>query len=143
MKDDKLYNFIKSEKYAVISSVNRAGQPESALVAFSETEKLELIFATSKNSRKVKNILLNPNISIVIGFGDERLTSLQYEGVARVLNLANAGEYADTHYTKHPISLQHKDEPGECFIVINPTWVRYTNYSTLPVEVLEDHFDAY
>lgn len=143
MKDQKLYDFIKTEKYAVVSSTNRAGQPESALVAFSENEKLELVFATSKNSRKIKNILLNPNVSIVIGLGDEHLTTVQFEGVARVINMENAGEYAEGHYAKHPILLQRKDDPEECFVVINPTWARYTNYSTLPVEIYEDHFDDY
>lgn len=125
-----------------MSSANRANQSESALVAFSETEKLEIIFATNKNSRKVKNILLNPNVSVVIGLGDDRLTSIQIEGVARVINLKNAGEYAKIHYAKHPILLEHKDDPGECFIVINPLWARYTNYGSLPVEIFEEHFDA-
>lgn len=143
MEDQKLYDFIKSQKYAVVSSTNRAGQPESALVAFSENAKLELVFITSKNSRKVKNILLNPNVSVVIGLGDEHLTTVQLEGVARIINLKNAGEYATDHYAKHPILLHHKDDPEECFVVISPVWMRYTNYSTLPAEIYEDHFDAY
>ncbi len=143
MEDQKLYDFIKSEKYAVVSSTNRAGQPESALVAFSESQKPELVFVTNKNSRKIKNILLNPNVSIVIGLGDEHLTTVQFEGVARVVKMESAGEYAEGHYAKHPILLQHKDDLDECFVVISPVWARYTNYSTLPVEVYEEHFDAY
>ena len=143
MEDQKLYDFFKSEKYAVVSSVNKAGHPESALVAFSENEKLEIVFATSKNSRKVKNILLSPNVSVVIGLGDEHLTSVQLEGVARVVSLKSAGDYAKTHYDKHPVLLQHKDEIGECFVVITPVWIRYTNYSVLPVEIFEEHIDAY
>ncbi len=143
MKDQKLYDFIKSEKYAVVSSSNSASQPESALVAFSENEKLEIILATNKDSRKVKNILLNPNVSVVIGLGGDHLTTIQLEGTARIVNLEDAGEYAKNHYEKHPILLQHKDDPGECFVVINPVWVRYTNYSTLPVEIFEDHLDDY
>ena len=143
MKDQKLYDFIKSEKYAVVSSANRAGQPESALVAFSENKKLEIIFATNKDSRKVKNILLNPNVSVVIGLGGEHLTTLQIEGTARLVNLEDAGEYSKNHYQKHPILSQHKDDPGACFVAITPVWVRYTNYSTMPVEIFEDHLDDY
>lgn len=138
---DKILEFIKDERYAVISSVNEAGQPESALVAFSETDTLELIFMTNQMTRKISNILINPNVAVVIGFGSEKLTSVQIEGVARAIPLDSAGEYADIHYTKQPISKEHANEPGACIVVINSLWARYTNYKSKPTEVTEEHFE--
>ena len=138
----KILDFIRREKYAVISSVNQAGQSESALIAFSETESYEIIFMTNEKTRKIQNILLNPNVSIVVGFDPEVLTSIQMEGVARVLLLESAGEYADIHYQKQPGSLAHKKTPGECIVVINLLWARYTNYSPKQTEVFEEHFDV-
>ncbi len=142
MQAERIYNFIKNEKYAVISSVNEAGQPESALVAFSETENLEIIFATGDTTRKVQNILLNPNVSVVIGFDEEELTSVQYEGTARVLPMEVADEYAAIHYEKQPGSREHKDKLGECFVVITPVWARFTDYGSHPGEIFEVHFNA-
>ncbi len=142
MKTEKIYNFIKNEKYAVISTVNEASQPESALVAFSETENLEIIFATSDKTRKLQNILLNPNVSVVIGWDPDELTTVQYEGTARVLPMEMAGEYADIHYNKQPGSRDHIDKPGECFVVITPVWTRFTDYGSHPEEIFEEHFGA-
>lgn len=142
MQEERIYNFIKNEKYAVISSVNEAGQPESALVAFSETENLEIIIATGDTTRKVQNILLNPDVSVVIGFDEEELTSVQYEGTARVLPMEVAGDYAEIHYEKQPGSREHKDKPGECFIVITPVWARFTDYGGHPGEIFEVHFNV-
>lgn len=142
MHTERIYNFIKNEKYAVISSVNEAGQPESALVAFSETENLEIIIATGDTTRKVQNILLNPDVSIVIGWDEEELTTVQYEGTARVMPMEVAGEYANIHYEKQPGSRAHKDKPGECLIVVAPVWARFTDYGNHPEEIFEVHFHA-
>lgn len=137
-----ILDFIKSKKYAVISSVNQAGQPESALVAFSETNNYELIIMTSETSRKVQNIVLNPNVSIVVGFDSDELTSIQLEGVARVLSLESAQDYTDIYYAKQPGSKKHRDLEGECVVVINLLWARYTNYSATPTEMFEEHIDV-
>lgn len=142
MQAERIYDFIKNEKYAVISSVNEAGQPESALVAFSETENLEIIIATGDTTRKVQNILLNPDVSIVIGFDGEELTSVQYEGTARVLPMEVADEYAAIHYEKHPILRKQKDKPGECFIAITPVWARFTDFGSHPEDIFEVYFNA-
>ncbi len=142
MSAERIYNFIKSQSYAVISTVNEASQSESALVAFSETENLEIIFATGDQTRKIENILLNPNVSIVIGWDPEELTTVQYEGTARVLPMEMAGEYANIHYAKQPGSREHKDKPGECFVVVSPVWARYTDFGSHPEEIFEEHFGA-
>lgn len=139
---DKILDYIKDEKFAVISSINEASQPESALVAFSETDSLELLFMTNQNTRKISNILLNPNVAVVIGFGSEKLISIQIEGVARVISLDAAGEYADIHYSKQSGSKEHANIPGECIVVITCLWARYTNYKSKPSEVREEYFEV-
>jgi pyridoxine/pyridoxamine 5'-phosphate oxidase len=140
VQQQRIYNFVKDQKYAVVSTVNEAGQPESALVAFSETDSLELIFATGEHTRKVQNLLLNPNVAVVIGWDPDELTTVQYEGVARVLPMEMAGEYAGIHYEKQPGSREHQDKPGECFVVISPVWARYTDFGNHPEEIFEEHF---
>lgn len=142
MNKDKIYQFIKSEKYAVISSINNASHPESALVAFSEKEDLEIVLASNQNSRKIQNILLNPNVSLVIGFGEDHLTSVQIEGTARVLQLEDAEEYVELHTQKRPEFKEFKKTEGECMVVVTPFWARYTSYASKPAEVFEEYYGA-
>ncbi len=139
---EKVLAFIEDEVYAVVSSSNRAGQPESALVGFSHTDNFEIVLATNQNTRKVQNILLNPNVSLVIGLGGEKYTSVQLEGIARVLPADQASEYAQDHYKKIPSAKKHMNVEGECFVVVIPSWARYTNYSVSPEEILEDYLDV-
>jgi general stress protein 26 len=142
MNKDKIYQFIKSEKYAVISSINNASHPESALVAFSEKEELEIIFASNDSSRKIQNILLNPNVSLVIGFGKDHLTSVQIEGTARILKLEDAEEYVELHTQKQPEFKELIHNEGECVVVLTPFWARYTNYSSKTPEIFEEYYGA-
>jgi len=59
LKKKKILDFLKIRKLAVIATTNPLGLPESALAAFAETEKLEIIFASFKDKRKNKNISFN------------------------------------------------------------------------------------
>lgn len=139
---NKIADFTERQPYCVVSTVNQASQPESALVAFSQTGQLELIFATNQHSRKCQNLQHNPNVAIVIGWDEDDLTTVQYEGVARIVMADQAAEYAEIHYAKQPGSLKHKNESEQCFVVVTPVWVRMTDYGMSPEEVIEEHFDA-
>lgn len=142
MLKEKIYDFIKNETYAVVSTTNRAGHPESALVGFSQTESLEIVFATQDKTRKIENILHNPNVAIAIGPGDKKYTGIQIEGSARVVRVEDADEYADAHYKKIPSARPHKEDEGECFVIVTPSWARYTDVGSKPEEVIEDYLDA-
>src|SRR3989344_313246 len=76
-------DFLKKNSLAVISTIDSANnKPDAALVAFAETDKLEIIFHTFNNSRKYKNLQTNPSVAFVIGFGEKEQITLQYEGIA-------------------------------------------------------------
>lgn len=127
--------FIAKELHCVVSTVNNLSKPQSALVAFSETDDLEIVFATAEYTRKIINIKQNNNISIVIGLSGS--VSIQCEGFARVIPLGEAGEYAQNHYKKQPGSKEYLNRPGECFVVVKPNWFRYTDISSHPETVFE------
>ena len=55
----KILDFIKKEKLCVLSTINNKGWPQPAVIEFSADEKLELIFDTFANARKVKNLAKN------------------------------------------------------------------------------------
>jgi general stress protein 26 len=137
MKDKitTIKDFVAKELYCVVSTAGIDNKPESALVAFSESSDLEIIFGTSTDTRKAINILNNPSTSIVIGLHGN--ISIQLEGRARIIPLEESGKYAEIHYKKQPGSKDYMDRPGECFVVVTVSWVRYTDISHHPENVFE------
>ena len=72
MSNDFLYNFIRQYKFGVLSTISADNIPQSAYVGFAVTTDLKIIFDTVSDSRKYKKIILNPNISLVIGWDKEQ-----------------------------------------------------------------------
>lgn len=129
----KILDVFAANKYGVLSTLSAEGRPQSAVVALTETDEYELIVGTSRNSRKYKNILVNPEVSVVIGWDND--TTVQYEGLARVVRGEEASECQKKHLAKHPESVVHKDKADEVYILITPTWIRYSNFSKHPSDI--------
>ena len=49
----------------------RDGDPEAALVGITATDRGELVFDTSRHSRKYANLQADQRVAIVIGWDDE------------------------------------------------------------------------
>ncbi|HWD89584.1 MAG TPA: pyridoxamine 5'-phosphate oxidase family protein [Mucilaginibacter sp.] len=128
MKDD-VYKLISQCKLAVVSTINRSGKPESALVGIAVTPELEIIFDTVTSSRKYDNIIHHPNISMVVGWDNE--TTVQYEGIAEVLdNDASADNYREIYFETWPDGRgRFETWPGLVYIKVTPKWVRYSNFN--------------
>ncbi len=121
---NKIRDFLIKERLCVISSINGSGKPESALVAFSENDDIEILIGTSSESRKYKNIKNNKNVSLVFGFGGEK--TLQYEGLAKLVESNEVGQHIERHLQKNPGSQKYHEEPTQKYIMISPTWARLT-----------------
>lgn len=121
-----------------ISSVDSAGQPQAALVGFGETDKFQLIFGTSNGSRKYSNLIKNPNVAVVIGWDGPR--TVQYEGTARELTGAETAKYADGYYAKNPSARKYKDLADQSYFLVDPKWLRYTDLSSEPWDIVELEF---
>ncbi len=83
MTRDELLQFMRSEKYAVQTSVSPGGAPQAAVVGIAVSDHFEIVFDTLSSSRKAPNLRANPAIAFVIGGtrdGDER--TVQCEGIA-------------------------------------------------------------
>ena len=52
MEKEKVLNFIKGERLAVLSTVTPDNKSESAVLEFGETDNLEIIFDTFHTYRK-------------------------------------------------------------------------------------------
>jgi uncharacterized pyridoxamine 5'-phosphate oxidase family protein len=133
----RILDFMASNRLTVISTVDvKSNKSEAAVLAFAEKDTLELIFGTSNTSRKYQNLQNNKNVSFVIGWTDE-LGTLQYEGIARELSGDEAIEHGTLMADKHEGARKFLSHADQRYFLVNPTWLRFTDKSTHPQEVLE------
>ncbi len=122
MKKEDAKRFLEDKFLCVMSSVNDQGNPESAVVAFSENEKLEILIGTSKESRKFQNIAKRPNVALVFGFDGDR--SLQYEGKVRMPAEDELQERLKYHFYKQPGAKRYLNDTSQVYVIVEPVWVR-------------------
>ncbi|MBS0272642.1 MAG: pyridoxamine 5'-phosphate oxidase family protein [Proteobacteria bacterium] len=134
--DKKVNDYIHKCPLAVISTISAFNySSESALIAFTQNEKLELYFMTFADSRKYTNLQNNHNVSLVIGFG---YTTIQYEGMAHQLEEEVVKEALHAFSIKEtPCTPDFLNNPRARFFKIIPKWIRYSDYSVCPAEILE------
>src|SRR5262249_61217716 len=75
-----LVAFLRRYKLAVQASVGPGGGPQAAVVGFAVSDELEIVFDTTEDTRKYRNLRADPRIALVIGWDHE--VTAQIEGVA-------------------------------------------------------------
>lgn len=135
MTKEQLFQFMQGQKFAVLSSVNSEGGPESALVGIAVTAELEIIFDTLTTSRKYANLKANPAAAFVLGCtGDE---TLQYEGTASEPVGAELARVQAVYFAKWPDGPTRMNRPNICYFVLKPKWIRFSDYGETPTLIEE------
>lgn len=133
-----LLAFMRSETYAVQTSVSPDGMPQAAVVGIAVTDAFEIVFDTLETSRKARNLRGNPALAFVIGgthAGDER--TVQYEGTADVPEGAELERLQEAYFGKFPDGPDRQAWPGLIYVRVTPSWIRYSNYNAQPPEIIE------
>jgi pyridoxine/pyridoxamine 5'-phosphate oxidase len=133
-----LFHFIEQSKLGVLSSIGPSGKPQSALVGFAVTEKLEIIFDTIKASRKYGNLIARPECALVFGWSGEQ--TVQYEGIAEELAGEPLRRYQDIYFSVWPDGPARANWPGIVYFVIRPEWLRYSDFDQNPPLIREFTF---
>ncbi len=133
-----LYQFILPRRLAVLGSISPDGAPQAALVGIAVTGDLEIIFDTVSNSRKYRNLALNPSASFVIGWEGE--VTLQYEGQAREPKGDELARYQEIYFAAWPDGPARLAWPGIAYFVVRPTWIRYSDFNQNPPQIEEFTF---
>ncbi len=135
---NKILNFLSTNHLMVLSTMNKKNNPQSALVAFAETEHLELIFGTFSTTRKYTNLKQNQNVSIVIGTDETTNITLQYEGIATEASSAKETKaWQAIQLKKNHASKKYADHKDQRYFKITPIWIRYSDFSKDPEEIFE------
>ena len=127
---------MKRNDYCVIATDSKGGAPESALIGFSENDKFEIVFECSNLSRKYKNLLRHPHISLVISEPDKKLT-VQYEGMAKEISPVNESHRINQFLQKRPYARKFLDREDIKWFLVKPKWLRYSDYDQQPVVIEE------
>jgi pyridoxine/pyridoxamine 5'-phosphate oxidase len=138
MTREALLEFMRSERYAVQTSVSPAGAPQAAVVGIAVTDQFEIVFDTVTSSRKAPNLRANPSIAFVIGGtrdGDER--SVQYEGIADEPGGGELERLLAVYYARFPDGPDRRAWPGLIYVRVRPTWIRYSNFNANPPQIVE------
>jgi pyridoxine/pyridoxamine 5'-phosphate oxidase len=132
---EEVFDIARRKRYLVVSSVNESGAPEAALMGFALTGAREFVFDTMSTSRKAVNLARNPKAALVIGWDDQ--VSLQVEGVARRPVGDDLMSAKAAYFEAWPDGRGRENWPDIAYIVVKPTWVRYSNYAAGPPVVEE------
>jgi general stress protein 26 len=132
-----LIDFLDSQMLCVISSNGEEGFPNSATVAFSSNDDLELIIGTNAKSRKAGNFGRDNKVAMNITDAERRWT-VQLEGNVSELTWEEfEAKYSEKHYKKLPFSLPFKDIPDQTNFRIVPTHLKLTEANKKPWVVTE------
>jgi pyridoxine/pyridoxamine 5'-phosphate oxidase len=126
-----LHSFMARFRYGIVSSISKAGTPQSALVGIATTPELEIVFDTVKTSRKYSNLIDNPACSFVIG-GWEGEQTVQFEGLAMEPKGDELRRYQQAYFTAWPDGPTRMSWPGITYFVVRPRWIRYSDFDQRP-----------
>ena len=138
----KVRHFLESNPLATLSTIDAHSlKPESALIAFAETDDLEIIFETFSFSRKYANLQINNNVALVIGWDTKKHVTVQYEGKAHPVPHGELAYYEKIFLNKKtPCTEQYLHHPQAILYKVQPLWIRYSDYSVCPADIFELSF---
>ena len=134
----ELLAFLRRHRLAVQASVSDSGGAQAAVVGVAITDRFEVVFDTVASSRKAQNLRRSARIALVIGGvtdGDEQ--TVQYEGVADEPAGSELERVKQAYYEAYPDGPSRLSWPGLIYVRVRPTWIRYSNFSVNPPEILE------
>ena len=139
MDRSELIDFVRARGLAVVATTGPDGRPEAALVGITATDRGELVFDTSRTSRKATNLEREPRVAAVIGWDDE--VTVQLEGVADLLTGADLERCKQAYFTQYPDGAERARDPDICHFRISPQWLRCSDYRPETFGITETRFD--
>ena len=134
-------DFLRAQKWAVVSTVSANGGPQSAVIGVAATESFEVIFDTLSSSRKAANLRADARVSLVIGGLDGSVRTVQYEGVADFPDGQALEDVKRVYYAAFPDGPDRLLWSGITYVRVRPRWIRFSDFSVQPPQIAEFVFD--
>jgi general stress protein 26 len=129
---------MRAHRLAVQATASTEGAPQAAVVGFAVSDHFEIVFDTLASTRKAQNIRANARVAFVIGGlkrNDER--TVQYEGIADEPTGTELERLKNSYYEVFPDGPDRLSWPGLIYVRVRPTWIRYSDYTRDPPEIVE------
>lgn len=137
MTTGELYQKLAEHRLGVLGTTGADGQPQGALVGIAVTPRLDIIFDTVTDSRKYANLTARPACSFTVGgWGSDEIT-IQYEGVAELIEKSDLNGYLAAYLQTWPDGVERLKWPGIAHFVVHPRWIRLSDFGCKPAAIRE------
>ena len=119
-------NFVRQRGIAVIATRGTDGAPQAALIGITATEQGELVFDTSRGSRKYRNLSAFAQVALVIGWDNEM--TVQCEGTADIPTGADRDRCLQAYFAQYPDGVERALDHDIVHVRVRPSWLRYSDY---------------
>jgi len=134
----QLLSFMRQQLYAVQASVSANGAPQAALVGVVISDQFEVFFDTLGTSRKATNLRRVPALALVFGStAADCARTIQYEGIADEPTGPELERLLELYFAAFPDGRARRTLPDIAYVRVRPTWIRYSDFSTEPAEIVE------
>ena len=114
------------------------GAPQSAVVGIAVSDRFEIVFDTLTDTRKARNLLLNPQVAFTIASLEADASwSIQYEGVVDQPKGEDLERLVELYLSVFPDGRARQTWPGLMYLRATPVWLRYSDFGREPPEILE------
>lgn len=126
MDRNTLVQFVRARRLAVLATTTADGYPQAAVVGIAATDAGDLVFDTTRSSRKFANLCRQPRVALVVGFdwGDEQ--TVQLEGTAAEIGQDDPAVAA--YYEQFPSGRERAEWPDIVHVRVRPDWGRYSDF---------------
>jgi general stress protein 26 len=119
-------SFVRQRGLAVIATRGSDGAPQAALVGITATRRGELVFDTSRSSRKFRNLSSFAQVALVIGWDNEM--TVQCEGIADIPTGVDRDRCLEAYLAQYPDGVERAHDHDIVHVRVRPGWLRYSDY---------------
>lgn len=134
MTKEDLLRVMRASKHVVVSTTHEDGSPQSAVVGVAIADDLSVVFDTLRSTRKYANLMRTSKVAFTF-FDDAR--TVQWEGVADEPVGDDLARAKELYFSVFPDGVEREKWEGITWIRCKPTWVRWTDFSKDPPEIIK------
>ena len=129
MTPPELLDFLKRQRFAVVSSVGWDGGPQAAVVGVAFTNDGSAIFDTVGSSRKALNLRRDPRASLVVWEGER---TVQMDGRVDEPSGGERDAILRVYLAVFPDGVERLRWEGITHFRFRPSWVRDSDFGAGP-----------
>jgi len=130
--DQSVIDFLNKQRVSVLALEMLDGSPHAATVHFAYTDSpLHFYFETNTTYRKAEPLFgkSETRSSLVIGTAEDKMQTLQMDGIARLIKDDEMSTYANVYLGKFPEKREKSQNSEFVRFLFIPTWWRFTDWT--------------